>query len=112
MQSQRASLFEAATNLVVGFALSWWTSYVVIPAMLGVRASPAETTQFVGIFTAITLVRSYALRRLFNWWHVRQATREKLAIYRRDLADRAVERVPAPDRPPEIFFGSARWDQR
>lgn len=59
------SLVEAATNVIVGYWLAVFTQLVVFP-LFGLRISLGENLALSGIFTAISLVRSYALRRLFE----------------------------------------------
>lgn len=65
MQSRWMSLLEAATNIVVGYCLAVLTQLVVFP-LFGLRATFSENLLIGGVFTLISLVRSYLLRRLFN----------------------------------------------
>ena len=65
IQSRRMSLVEAVTNVVVGYALAIATQIVVFP-WFGLQASLGENLALGGVFTGISLVRSYALRRLFE----------------------------------------------
>jgi hypothetical protein len=64
-QSHRLSLIEAATNVAVGYGLAVVTQIVVFP-WFGLHASLGENLALGVIFTAISLIRSYALRRLFD----------------------------------------------
>ena len=64
-QSRRMSLVEAVTNVVVGYTLAVATQIVVFP-WFGVQASLGENLALGGVFTGISLLRSYALRRLFE----------------------------------------------
>lgn len=64
-QSRRMSLVEAAANVVVGYALAVTTQIVVFP-WFGLRPSVGETLALGGVFTGISLIRGYALRRLFE----------------------------------------------
>ena len=64
-QSCRMSLIEAVTNVVVGYALAVATQIVVFP-WFGLQASLGENLALGGVFTGISLLRSYALRRLFE----------------------------------------------
>ena len=64
-QSQLMSFAEATTNVVVGFLLALLTQVVVFP-LLGLSASLSDNLILGVIFTAVSLLRSYALRRLFN----------------------------------------------
>jgi hypothetical protein len=59
------SLVEAATNVVVGYALAVVTQIAVFP-WFGLQPSLGENLTLGGVFTAISLVRGYALRRLFE----------------------------------------------
>ena len=64
-QSRRLSLVEAITNVAVGYLLAVITQIVVFP-WFGIHPSLGENLAIGSIFTGISLVRSYALRRLFE----------------------------------------------
>ena len=64
-QSRRMSLIEAITNVALGYALAVATQIVVFP-WFGLNPSLGENLALGGIFTAISLIRGYALRRLFE----------------------------------------------
>ena len=66
-QSLRMSLIEAITNVAVGYALAVVTQIVVFP-WFGLHPSPGENMALGAIFTAISLIRGYVLRRLFERW--------------------------------------------
>jgi hypothetical protein len=66
-QSKRGSLIEAVTNTVVGYALAVATQFAVFPTF-GLRVGVVENLGLGLIFTAVSLIRGYALRRLFNRW--------------------------------------------
>lgn len=66
-QSHRMSMVEAVTNTAVGYAVAVATQYAVFPAF-GLRVGFVENLGIGLIFTAVSLARSYALRRLFNRW--------------------------------------------
>ena len=67
-QTKAMSLIEAITNVAVGYALAVATQIVVFP-WFGLYPSLGENLALGGIFTAISLIRGYALRRLFERWH-------------------------------------------
>ena len=67
MQSRRQSLIEAITNVVVGYALAVLTQIVVFP-WFGLKVSLNDNLAIGAIFLIISLLRSYALRRLFEHW--------------------------------------------
>lgn len=65
MQSRLGSFIEAWANIIVGFAINWSANMLVLP-MFGFKVS-ASTAFHIGlVFTAISLARSYVLRRWFN----------------------------------------------
>ena len=67
MQSRRQSLIEAITNVVVGYALAVLTQIVVFP-WFGLKVSLNDNLAISATFVMISLLRSYALRRLFERW--------------------------------------------
>lgn len=64
-QSRAGSLFEAIANAVIGMAIAF-VSQEIIFTWYGVSLSASSNFQMVCLFTAISLVRSFLLRRLFN----------------------------------------------
>lgn len=71
-QSKLASLVEVATNMVVGFIVSVYAQAVIFP-MYGFSAlTITQNVQIVAIFTAISMIRSYLVRRFFNWLTARK----------------------------------------
>ena len=65
MQSRWMSLVEAVTNIVVGYGLAVLTQIAVFP-LLGLQVALRETFLLGLIFTLVSLIRSYTLRRIFN----------------------------------------------
>ena len=59
------SAAESVANVAVGIGVAMGTQIVVFP-WFGLEAEPAEHLGIALIFTAVSLVRSYALRRVFN----------------------------------------------
>lgn len=64
-QSRHMSLIEAITNVAVGYALAVVTQMLVFP-WFGLHASHGDNLALGLVFTAVSLIRSYALRRLFT----------------------------------------------
>ena len=64
-QSKRGSLIEAMTNTFVGYVLAVATQFAVFPAF-GLHVGMVENLGLGLVFTAVSLIRGYALRRLFN----------------------------------------------
>ena len=66
-QSRRMSLVEAATNVIVGYALAVGMQIVVFP-VFGIRIALGDQLAIALAFTAVSLIRGYVLRRLFERW--------------------------------------------
>lgn len=65
MQSKRWSLIEALTNVGVGFTISLISQIVIFHAY-GVHFTLGTNVAITVWFTVISVIRSYALRRVFN----------------------------------------------
>lgn len=65
MQTRLGSILEAWANIVVGFAINWTANMLVFP-LFGFNITAGQAFHVGLIFTAISLVRSYVLRRIFN----------------------------------------------
>ena len=59
------SLVEAVTNVVVGYLLAVWVQVLVFP-LFGLEATLRQSLGLGAIFTLVSLVRGYVLRRLFD----------------------------------------------
>lgn len=64
-QSRRGSAVEALANVAAGLLVGWAANLAILPAF-GFPVSPGAAAGMSAIYTAISLVRSFALRRLFN----------------------------------------------
>jgi hypothetical protein len=64
-QSRLMSLVEAVTNVLVGLVIALATQLVVFP-ILGLQATLAQNLKLALVFTGVSVVRGYALRRLFE----------------------------------------------
>lgn len=69
-QSRMMSLLESGINIAVGFGLSLGAQVFFLP-LLGVTISLSQNVTFALIMTAISIARSYLLRRLFEALHIR-----------------------------------------
>ena len=65
-QSRRASAIEAVVNVLVGYWVAVAAQAAIFP-LFGLYVSHAEHMAIAGLFTVVSLVRSYFLRRAFNW---------------------------------------------
>lgn len=67
MQSRVGSAIEATANVAVGYGVNFCANLLVLP-LFGFSPSLSEAAGIGVVFTVISLVRSYALRRAFNGW--------------------------------------------
>jgi len=65
MPSRRLSALEAVANTVLGYFISLAATAVILPTF-GCAVRPGDALGISAAFTAVSLVRSYALRRLFE----------------------------------------------
>jgi hypothetical protein len=66
MQSKIMSAVEASTNVLIGYLVSVAANIVILP-LFGYNVTVADSFAIGLAFTAVSLVRSYILRRVFNW---------------------------------------------
>ncbi len=66
MQSRKMSALETVASTLIGYTVATAANYYVLP-LFGAPVSWASASWIGVIFTAISLVRGYLVRRLFNW---------------------------------------------
>jgi hypothetical protein len=71
-QSRLMSLVESLANVLVGYGVAVVTQMAVFP-LFGLALTVTENLLIGLIFTAVSIVRSYALRRGFEALRVRQS---------------------------------------
>ncbi len=64
-QSRRMSLLESLTNVAIGFGVAVATQIAVFP-LFGLEVSLSDNLAIGGLFTLVSIARSYAVRRLFE----------------------------------------------
>jgi len=64
-QSRRMSLTEAVASTMIGYGVAVATQLAVFPAF-GIEASLSDSLGLGLIFTAVSVIRSYLVRRMFN----------------------------------------------
>jgi hypothetical protein len=65
-QTKLGSIAEAWANIAVGFTINYCANLVILP-LFGFHSLTARNNFIIGlIYTVISLIRSYALRRWFN----------------------------------------------
>lgn len=65
-QSRADSFMESLTNIAIGLAISMSANVVFIPPVTGQPIALRGNAVLAVIYTVISLVRSYTIRRLFN----------------------------------------------
>jgi len=65
MQSRTMSLVEAIANVAVGYCVAVATQMIVFP-WFGLSATLGQNLGLGLVFTVVSLIRGYALRRFFN----------------------------------------------
>ncbi len=69
-QSRFMSLVEAIANVAVGYGVAVVTQILIFP-VFGLHTTLGQNLKMGGIFTIVSLARSFALRRLFEAIRVR-----------------------------------------
>ena len=69
-QTKLQSLIETCASTAIGFGIAYVASYTVLP-LFGHHVTHGQNFWITCIFTVISLVRGWFVRRLFNWWHHR-----------------------------------------
>lgn len=64
-QSRRMSLAESIANVVIGYVLAVATQVVVFP-LFGIRIALSDDLAIGAVFAAVSLLRGFVLRRVFE----------------------------------------------
>lgn len=75
-QSRRHSLAETISSTVVGYFLAIITQVIVYP-MFEIEVKIHENMLIALIFTAVSIVRGYVFRRLWNAFEIRNILKGK-----------------------------------
>ena len=67
MQSKKRSFIEAVTNVLVGYLVAVISNLIVLP-LFGYQVSLFDGFAIGVVFTVISLIRSYMIRRVFNYY--------------------------------------------
>ncbi|MCK5237529.1 MAG: hypothetical protein KAR06_11150 [Deltaproteobacteria bacterium] len=82
-QPKHHSFIEVLVNSGIGMTIAFFTQKIVFP-MFGIESSNSEHVAMVLIFTAVSMARSYTLRRVFNrfhlWYDARQEEVEEVEV--------------------------------
>lgn len=64
-QSRLMSLVESVANVIVGYGVAVVTQILIFP-IFGLHTTLAQNLKMGAIFTIVSIVRSFALRRVFE----------------------------------------------
>ena len=68
MQSKKQSLFESIINVVIGYGVALLSQIIIFP-IFGMYPEIKDNIMIGLFFTVVSIIRSFALRRFFNWMH-------------------------------------------
>jgi uncharacterized membrane-anchored protein len=68
MQTRLQSLLESFLNVAIGYLVALLAQLLVFP-LFGIYVPLAQNLAIGAIFTVVSILRSYAVRRLFNHLH-------------------------------------------
>lgn len=64
-------LLESVINVLIGYGIAIITQYAVFP-VFGIHMPLHEHLLMGLLFTVVSIIRSYYVRRLFNWLHIKE----------------------------------------
>lgn len=71
MQKRRHSLLEVCLSTAIGFGVAFTANIFFLP-LFGWVPTVSENLALTGLFTIVSLIRGYYVRRLFNWLHAKE----------------------------------------
>lgn len=66
-QTRLGSFIEAWVNVAIGFAINYAMNLVILNGVMGMGISLLQNLWIGLMFTVVSVARSYAVRRLFNY---------------------------------------------
>ena len=66
MQTKRMSLIETVLSVLIGYIVALLSQIVVFP-LFDIEVSLIDNLLIGLLFTVISIIRGYFVRRLFNW---------------------------------------------
>ena len=67
-QTKAQSAVESVSNVAIGYVVSLAANATILP-MFGIAISLSDNLAIGAIYTAISIARSYFVRRAFNRYH-------------------------------------------
>lgn len=80
MQNKRWSMIETASSTTIGYVVAILAQMVILP-LFGIEPSLGENMSIAALFTVVSLVRGYFVRRLFNAIDAGQLKRRSAELY-------------------------------
>lgn len=71
MQSRIESTIETLINVTTGFGVSWGVNMSMLP-YFGFQVTGSQSLIITLVFTLVSVIRSYVIRRLFNRYQIRK----------------------------------------
>ncbi len=69
-QKRRHSVIETIVGTIIGYFVAMITQVIVFP-MFNIHTSHSVNFSIAAIFTVVSLIRGYCVRRFFNWIYIR-----------------------------------------
>jgi hypothetical protein len=101
-QTRLGSFIEAWINVLIGFSINWVMNMLILP-LYGFQVTGGQAFSMGLIFTVVSVARSYAVRRWFNYYIVkaaqtlaheaRQPAKTQPGSYRHEGVHAQVERI-------------------
>ncbi len=67
-QTRKESAIEAIVNIIVGYTVNIMANFAIFP-LFGWEITLQQNLMMGVFYTVVSFVRSYALRRFYNWRH-------------------------------------------
>jgi len=67
-QTKTQSAIETVTSVAIGYTVALVGQIVIFP-LFGIHNKLSDNMMIAGLFTILSLIRTYFVRRLFNRWH-------------------------------------------
>lgn len=97
-QSIKHSWWEAWANIAVGFGVNYGANLLILPLFGFHSLTPGKNLIIGMLYTVVSLVRSFILRRAFNRLHIYQYHRDREREEEIPLGEEASVVVPSPYR--------------
>lgn len=85
MQTRKVSLIESWTNVAIGWTINYLANLVILPAF-GFKISLLQNFYIGCLYTFISVIRSYVIRR---WFNAMEVTPKKKRISKAEAARQA-----------------------